>query len=537
MRNLILAAGVAALAITAPAAAKPDRDGGGDRQTQTKRGGGGQAKAQRGGGGRQAQVQRSGGAREFRAQRMERRGGGDRQIQRARGGERQVMRAERRGGDRQIQRARGGERQVMRAERRGGDRQRIQRSAERRFAIQTERSQRQAQRIERRAPERRFANLQSDRNERRAQRIENRRDRNVARIENRNRAQDRFERRGREQRVERVAMDRRDLRDRREDFRREARNDFRRDDRNIAPVRAFAGDPRDAFRDGRDYRRVAQWRDWNDGDWDRRYAGRGIPAAYVGCPPGLAKKSRACVPPGHARQQFVGSVLPTYYSSNYMPRALRDIYYDTPDYYYRYGDGYAYRVNRSDNLVAALLPLIGAGYGVGQYFPNYNQPSYYVPSYYRSFYPDYGDDYYRYANGYVYEIDGRSGLVEDVIPLLDRGYGIGQMMPAGYSYYNVPYQSRDYYYDTDDYYYRYAPGAIYQVDRDSQLITAIAALLTGGLSVGQPLPAGYSMYNVPYAYRDRYYDSPDAWYRYSNGYIYEVDPTTQLIRTMVQALV
>ena len=129
------------------------------------------------------------------------------------------------------------------------------------------------------------------------------------------------------------------------------------------------------------------------------------------------------------------------------------------------------------------------------------------------------------------------GLVEDVIPLLDRGYGIGQMMPAGYSYYNVPYQYRDYYQDTNDYYYRYAPGAIYQVDRDSQLITAIAALLTGGLSVGQQLPASYSMYNVPFAYRDRYYDSPDAWYRYSNGYIYEVDPTTQLIRTMVQALV
>jgi hypothetical protein len=424
----------------------------------------------------------------------------------------------------------------MRAEHRGGDRQRIERNAERRSANQNERSQRETQHIERRAPERRFANLQSDRNERRAQ-VENRRERNVARVDNRNREKERFERRGPEQRVERMAMDRREIRDRREDGRREARNDFRRDERNFTPVRAFAGDPRDAFRDGRDYRRTSQWRDWNDGDWDRRYAGRGLPAAYVGCPPGLAKKSPACVPPGQARQQFVGSVLPAYYSSNYMPRALRDIYYDTPDYYYRWGDGYAYRVNRSDNLVAALLPLIGAGYGVGQYFPNYNQPSYYVPSYYRSFYPDYGDDYYRYANGYVYEIDGRSGLVEDVIPLLDRGYGIGQMMPAGYSYYNVPYQYRDYYADTDDYYYRYAPGAIYQVDRDSQLITAIAALLSGGLSVGQPLPAGYSMYNVPYSYRDRYYDSPDAWYRYSNGYIYEVDPTTQLIRAMVQALV
>jgi hypothetical protein len=524
MRNLILAAGVAALAITAPAAAKPDKGGGGDRQEQARGGGGGQAKAQRGGGGggRQPQMQQRGGS----------------------GGERRAMQMERRGGDRQIQRMRGGDRQVMRAERRGGDRQRIERGSERRFAIQNNRNERQAQRMERRGQERRFANFQSDRNERRAQRVENRGNRNVARVESRNRGNERFERAAREQRAERlerrggeradrIAMDRRERIQRVERF--ERANVQR--NRDVAPVRAFLGDDRDAFRDGRDYRRYDEWRDWSDGDWDRRYASRGIPAAYVGCPPGLAKKSPACVPPGQARQQFVGSVLPTYYASNYFPTGLRDIYYDTDDYYYRYGDGYAYRVNRSDNLVAALLPLIGAGYGVGQYFPYYNEPSYYVPSYYQSFYPNYGDDYYRYANGYVYEIDGRSGLVEDVIPLLDRGYGLGQMMPAGYSYYNVPYQYRDYYQDTDDYYYRYAPGAIYQVDRDSQLITAIAALLTGGLSVGQPLPAGYSMYNVPYAYRDRYYDSPDAWYRYSNGYIYEVDPATQLIRTMVQALV
>jgi hypothetical protein len=517
MRNLILAAGVAALAITAPAAAKPDKGGGGDRQTQAKRGGGGQAKAQRSGGGHQAQAQ-PGGGREVRAQRVERRGGG---------GERRMAQAERRGGEREIQRARGGERQAMRAERRGGDHQRVERrNSERRIAAQNERSQRQTQRVERRDTERRFAILRSDRNEGQKQRVERRRDRDVARIDNRDRGNERFERRAREQRVERVTLDRREL-----------RNDIRDGDRDFAPIRAFAGDPRDAYRDRRDYRDHRQWRDWNDGDWDRAYAGRGIPAAYVGCPPGLAKKSPACVPPGRARQQFVGSVLPTYYASNYMPLGLRDIYYDTPDYYYRYGDGYAYRVNRTNNLVAALLPLIGAGYGVGQYFPYQNQPSYYVPSNYQSFYPDYGDDYYRYANGYVYEIDGRSGLVEDVIPLLDRGYGIGQIMPAGYSYYNVPYQYRDYYQDTNDYYYRYAPGAIYQVDRDSQLITAIAALLTGGLSVGQQLPASYSMYNVPFAYRDRYYDTPDAWYRYSNGYIYEVDPTTQLIRTMVQALV
>ena len=527
MRNLILVAGVAALAITTPAAAKPDKGGGGNGggQAQAQRGGGGGGggqKAQRGGGGggqpqAQRMERRGGGGGERRAAQMQSRGGGgDRQMQRMErrgGGERQAQRMERRGG---------GERQAQRMERGGGN-------------------QRQAQQMERRNQQR-FANLQSERGNRdRAQRAERNNARQQARVENRERGNqrrfeqaqreqrnDRFERQAREQRVERVAMDRRQFRD---------RNDVRVDRGDRSLVQAFVGDNRDAFRDGRNYRDYDQWRDWNDGDWDRVYAGRGIPAAYVGCPPGLAKKSPACVPPGQARQQFVGSVLPNYYASNYIPIGLRDIYYDTPDYYYRWGDGYAYRVNRTNNLVSALLPLIGAGYGVGQYFPYYNEPNYYVPSYYQSFYPDYGDDYYRYANGYVYEVDGRSGMIEDVIPLLDRGYGMGQMMPAGYSYYNVPYQYRDYYYDTDDYYYRYAPGAIYQVDAQSQLITSIAALLTGGLSVGQPLPPAYSVYNVPMSYRDRYYDSPDSWYRYSDGYIYQVDPTTRLITAMVQALV
>ena len=487
MRNLILAAGVAALAIAAPAAAKPDKQGGGDRAQVQKRSGGAQ-KAQRGG------------ARKTQAQRVERRGGG----------ERRTVKAERRGGERQAQRL----------ERRGG--------GERRLAT-AERGERKAQRVERRASnERRFANLQSDRNERRAQRAEKRPDRDVARVDNRNRRDDRIERRTREQRVEQVALDRRDVRN---------RADVRRDGREIVRVRAFDGDRRDAFRDRDDFRRVARWRDWNDGDWDRNYGLRGIPAAYVGCPPGLAKKSPSCVPPGQARNAFIGRALPTYYSSNALPLSLRDIYRDNDDYYHRWGDGYVYRVNRTNNLVAALLPLIGAGYGVGQYFPYANQPSYYVPSYYQPFYQDYGDDYYRYANGYVYEIDGRSGLVEDVIPLLDRGYGYGQLMPASYSYYNVPYQYRSMYYDTPDQYYRYAPGAIYQVDPQTRLITAIASLLTGGLSVGQPLPQSYSAYNVPLGFRDQYYDRPDAWYRYSDGYIYQVDPTSQLITAIVRSIV
>jgi hypothetical protein len=111
------------------------------------------------------------------------------------------------------------------------------------------------------------------------------------------------------------------------------------------------------------------------------------------------------------------------------------------------------------------------------------------------------------------------------------------MLPASYSYYNLPYQYRDIYRDNDDYYYRYAPGSIYQVDRGTNLITAVASLLTGGLRVGQRLPVGYSTYNVPYAYRDQYYDTPDNWYRYANGNIYQVDPTTQLITAVISALV
>jgi hypothetical protein len=195
-----------------------------------------------------------------------------------------------------------------------------------------------------------------------------------------------------------------------------------------------------------------------------------------------------------------------------------------------------YRVDRGSNLIAALLPLIGGGYSVGQLFPTSYMNSY-VPSYYRSFYPDTADDYYRYHNGYVYEVDADSGYIEDMIPMYGYGYGVGDMLPAGYSYYNVPYQYRDYYADNDDYYYRYAPGAIYQVDRSSNLITAVASLLSGGMSVGQQLPVGYDVYNVPYAYRDRYYDTDDSWYRYSNGNIYQVDPTTRLITAVIDALV
>ena len=250
-----------------------------------------------------------------------------------------------------------------------------------------------------------------------------------------------------------------------------------------------------------------------------------------GCPPGLA--SKGCMPPGQAAK-WVGQPLVAatrFGALEPLPRSFNNLYWDNDDYYYRYGGGYVYRVDRGDNLIAAMIPLFG-GAMIGQPLaPYYVNP--YRPSYFGAFYPNSPYDCYRNGYGYVYETDCVTGLVEDVIPTYGYGYGVGQLLPASYSYYNLPYQYRSYYADNDNYYYRYAPGAIYRVDSGTALITAVAALLTGGLTVGQPLPLGYSAYNVPLAYRTTYYDTPDMWYRYDNGYVYSVDPRSRLVTAVV----
>lgn len=294
----------------------------------------------------------------------------------------------------------------------------------------------------------------------------------------------------------------------------------------------------------------------------------------VGCPPGLV--SKGCMPPGQALQanrivnadafrasrlaamtlgdrrilnpyQAVGFVGSPYSTVNglfplmALPSSVSYLYPDTPDYYYRYGNGYLYEVDRDTSLIAALLPLLGGGFMPGQYLPNsymsspyYGMNSYVPASYgFNSFYPDYGNDCYRYGNGVVYEVDCYSGLVENVIPMYAGGYGVGQLLPSSYGYYNVPYQYRSTYYNTPDHNYWYAPGAIYQYDPSSSLITSVAALLSPGFSIGQQLPLGYSAYNVPYGYRSTYFDTSNAWYRYNNGNIYQVDPTTLLVTAIV----
>ena len=85
--------------------------------------------------------------------------------------------------------------------------------------------------------------------------------------------------------------------------------------------------------------------------------------------------------------------------------------------------------------------------------------------------------------------------------------------------------------------YRYADGVLYRVNPQNNAINSVVALLTGQpLNVGQTPPAGYDIYNVPYAYRNQYVDGPNANYRYNDGYVYQVDPTTQLIQAAIQLL-
>lgn len=475
--RVILAAGVAAMAISAPASAQRDR---GDRdRPKAERTERAQQRAQRA-----QRVERA--PRVERAQRAQRveRANRVQRDERANRVERsnRIERAERAN---RIERAN----RVQRVERA----ERIDR--QQRLAQRAERQQRveRANRIER--PNRIQRAERANRQELRAQRVDRQQlraqrvDRSDVRVANRQQLRD--ERRL--QRMENRAATR--------ELRALARND-------VIRVRDFddgAVRIRTVDRDDIIARRLG-----------RRFVSPAQAVTFIGEPVSVVTRTVALSP---------------------VPLALQPLYMDDDDFYWRYGGGYMYRIDRDDDLIAALIPLAFGGLLPGSYLPNTYMNSY-VPAYYgfNSFYPDTPYDCHRYVNGIIYEVDCVTGMVEDVIPLYAGGYGVGQMLPVSYGYYNVPLQYRSMYYNTPDYNYWYAPGAIYQVDPTTSLITAIASLLTPGFTVGQPLPMGYSMYNVPLAYRSTYYDTPNAWYRYNNGYIYQVDPTTMLVTAIVASI-
>ena len=198
-----------------------------------------------------------------------------------------------------------------------------------------------------------------------------------------------------------------------------------------------------------------------------------------GCPPGLAKKHNGCLPPGQAKK-LVGTAFPRALRASAFDGSYRQWYRDDDRYYYRNDDDYIYRVRRDGGLIDALIPYGSRDYG---YYP------------------------------------------------------VGMNYPLDYNSYNVPYQYQSYYPDGGDYNYRYGNNAIYQVNPQNNMIQSIVALLAGDLGVGQRMPSNYGVYNVPLDYRDRYYDTPDAMYRYNDGYIYRADPTTQLITAVIDAIV
>ena len=234
-----------------------------------------------------------------------------------------------------------------------------------------------------------------------------------------------------------------------------------------------------------------------------------------GCPPGLAAKDNGCMPPGQVRSAWgYGAPLRSQYADAYLPGQYRAWYPDNDQYYYRYGDGYAYRVGRSDNLVSGLFPLSGNGY----YAPGELYPAAYdiynIPQPYQGYYPDNGAYDYRYGDGAIYQVNQSSGLVESIVALLTGGgYGGGLGGLGG----------------------GYGGGLGGGLGGLGSLGGGYGGGL-GAFGMGQALPAGYDVYNIPDPYRDRYYDTADENYRYADGNIYRVDPKTQVIQAIISAL-
>ncbi len=141
---------------------------------------------------------------------------------------------------------------------------------------------------------------------------------------------------------------------------------------------------------------------------------------------------------------------------------------------------------------------------------------------------------YRYVDGNLVRLSS-NGSVMSYYPLLGGALSVGNAWPSGWQSTPLTSNYSNYYGLDND--YRYYDGAIYNVDPGTSTIQRIAALLTGDtFNVGQRMPSGYDAYNVPYQYRNQYADRPDANYRYSDGYVYQTDPKTQLIVAAIQLL-
>ena len=141
-----------------------------------------------------------------------------------------------------------------------------------------------------------------------------------------------------------------------------ARTDARASTRARTRTGAAVDRTRDTDRDGiPDYRDGITDRNGDGIDYrqQNRYGG-------AACPPGLANRTPACVPPGQARRMFrQGQVVPQTYR-NYvgyqdllgrLPEAYRD---DIPtgDYRYIYGGDQVYVVDSRTRLVRSIIDIL-----------------------------------------------------------------------------------------------------------------------------------------------------------------------------------
>lgn len=78
-----------------------------------------------------------------------------------------------------------------------------------------------------------------------------------------------------------------------------------------------------------------------------------------GCPPGLAKKHNGCMPPGQAKKLLRGQRFPEGFGTRYgygrIPHDLRSRYDLDPNDRYYYDNGYLYRVDPRTMVVEQVI--------------------------------------------------------------------------------------------------------------------------------------------------------------------------------------
>jgi hypothetical protein len=81
-----------------------------------------------------------------------------------------------------------------------------------------------------------------------------------------------------------------------------------------------------------------------------------------GCPPGLAKKHNGCLPPGQAKKLYRGQHWESDYGSRYtygqIPYDLRRQYGLDPNDRYYYGNGYLYQVDPRTMLIQQVVSAL-----------------------------------------------------------------------------------------------------------------------------------------------------------------------------------